>query len=91
MEEEEEVGMRREKGEEEMARERQLEEEGHVLISVTASVMIYQVYESHTFCDIVCLFVCEDLESFTHFLLQENSKQWEAAGGFAGMLEVGFY
>ena len=41
--EEEEVGMRREKGEEEMARERLLEEEEHVLISVTASVMIYQV------------------------------------------------
>ena len=55
--EEEEVRMRREKGEEEMARERLLEEEEHVLISVTASVMIYQVHESHTFCD-VCLFVC---------------------------------
>ena len=43
VEEEEEVGIRREKGEEEMAREKLLEEEEHVLISVTASVMIYQV------------------------------------------------
>ena len=37
----EEDGMKR--GEEEMERESQLEEEEHVLISVMASVMIYQV------------------------------------------------
>ena len=37
------VGMKMEKVEEEMARESQLEEEEHVLISVMASVMIYQV------------------------------------------------
>ena len=45
--EEEGEGMRMKMGELEMARESQQEEEEHVLISVMASVMIYQVLQGY--------------------------------------------
>ena len=45
--EEEGEGMRMKRGELEMARESQQEEEEHVLISVMASVMIYQVLQGN--------------------------------------------